>query len=178
MSELELTVNGDEHGLDVDPHRPLRDVLRQELGMTGTKESCESGVCGACTVLVDGEATKSCLIPAGKAVDREVTTIEGVATDGAPSTVQQSFADCFASQCGYCMPGFVVAAEALLAENPSPTTAEIREGISGNLCRCTGYVKIVEAIEDAATTLDDDPPTSGAADAHEMAGVWPEDDHQ
>ena len=154
MSDLELTVNGEPERLDVDPHRPLRDVLRQELGLTGTKSSCESGVCGACTVLVDGAATKSCLVPVGKVVDGEITTIEGLGSEGDLCDTQQAFVDCFASQCGYCMPGLVVAAEGLLAENPSPTEEEIRAGISGNICRCTGYVKIVDAIRDVAQNRD------------------------
>jgi len=155
MSDLQLEVNGESKCIDVDPHRPLRDVLRQELGLTGTKASCESGVCGACTVLVDGSATKSCLVPVGKVVDEEITTIEGLGSEGDLCDTQQSFVDCFASQCGYCMPGLVVAAEGLLAENPSPTTEEIREGISGNICRCTGYVKIIDAIKDVAETRSD-----------------------
>jgi carbon-monoxide dehydrogenase small subunit len=150
MTELELTVNDEAFVVDVDPHRSLRDVLRQELGLTGTKESCDNGVCGVCSVLVDGDATKSCLVPVGKVGNSDITTIEGISSDGNLSEIQQSFVDCFASQCGYCIPGFVVAAESLLEENPSPTTEEIREGISGNLCRCTGYVKIVDAIQDAA----------------------------
>jgi len=149
MTDVQLTVNGNEHTVAVDAHRPLRDVLRQELGLTGTKESCDSGVCGACTVLVDGDATKSCLVPVGKVADTTVTTIEGVGGDGL-SDVQQAFVDGFASQCGYCMPGLVLSAHDLLADNPEPTVEEIRAGISGNVCRCTGYVKIVDAIMDAA----------------------------
>jgi len=150
MSETELTINGRSHTVFVDPHRPLRDVLRQELGLTGTKESCDSGVCGVCTVLVEGDATKSCLVPVGKVVDKELTTVEGLGSEEELSEVQQAFVDCFASQCGYCMPGFVLAAESLLDDNPSPTVEEIREGINGNICRCTGYVKIVDAIQEAA----------------------------
>jgi carbon-monoxide dehydrogenase small subunit len=150
MTEIELIINSETRTVDVDLHRPLRDVLRQELGLTGTKESCETGYCGVCTVLVDGDVTKSCLVPVGKVQDKEITTIEGVGSDGDLSEVQQSFVDCFASQCGYCIPGFVLATEAFLADNPSPTVEEIREGISGNMCRCTGYVKIVEAVREAA----------------------------
>lgn len=156
MTELELTVNDESHSIDVDPHRPLRDVLRQELGLTGTKESCDNGVCGVCTVMVDGDATKSCLVPVGKVSDSDITTIEGLSSDGDLSAIQESFVDCFASQCGYCIPGFVVAAEDLLGKNSSPTTEEIRDGISGNLCRCTGYVKIVDAIHDAATDIEEE----------------------
>lgn len=151
MTEMTLTVNDEEYSIDTGPYRPLRDVLRDEIGLTGTKESCDSGVCGVCSVFVDGEATKSCLVPVGKMEDKEITTVEGlVESDGSLSPVQESFVDCFASQCGYCIPGLVVSATALLDENPDPTTEEIREGISGNLCRCTGYVKIIDAVKDAA----------------------------
>ncbi len=150
MTEIQLSINSETQTVDVDPHRSLRDVLRQELGLTGTKESCESGYCGACTVLINGDVTKSCLFPVGKAQEKEITTIEGVGADGALSAVQQSFVDCFASQCGYCIPGFVMATEAFLEDNPSPTPEEVREGINGNICRCTGYVKIVEAVCEAA----------------------------
>lgn len=156
MSDIELTINGEVRTVDVDPHRPLRDVLRQELDLTGTKESCDTGVCGACTVLVDGDATKSCLVPVGKVTDEEITTVEGLGSDGELSAVQRSFVDCFASQCGYCMPGFVLVAESFLDENPSPSREEIREGISGNICRCTGYVKIVDAIQNAAADVEGD----------------------
>ena len=150
MSEIQLRINGESTSVDVDPHRPLRDVLRQEVGLTGTKASCDSGYCGACTVLVDGDATKSCLVPVGKVAGEEVTTIEGLGSGDDLCDTQRSFVDCFASQCGYCMPGLVVATEGLLEANPSPTDEEIREGISGNICRCTGYVKIIDAIKDAA----------------------------
>ncbi len=150
MTDIQLNINGENRTIDVDPHRPLRDVLRQELQLTGTKESCDSGYCGVCTVFVDGEVTKSCLVPVGKVADKEITTIEGVGSNGELSHVQQSFVDCFASQCGYCIPGFVMATESFLEENPSPTPEEVREGLNGNLCRCTGYVKIVEAVCEAA----------------------------
>lgn len=145
-----MTVNGRRRVVDVDPYRPLRDVLRDELALTGTKEGCETGVCGACTVLLDGTRTKSCLVPVAKATDREVTTAEGLAGDDDLTHVQAAFVDCFASQCGYCMPGFVVATHALLDETPDPSVDEIREGLRGNLCRCTGYVKIVDAVREAA----------------------------
>lgn len=155
MAEMTLTVNDEEYSIDTDPYRPLRDVLRDEIGLTGTKESCDSGVCGVCSVLIDGEPTKSCLVPIGKMEETEITTVEGlVESDGSLSPVQQSFVDSFASQCGYCIPGLVVSSTALLEENPDPTTEEIQEGISGNLCRCTGYVKIVDAVKDAAAKQD------------------------
>lgn len=150
MAELALTVNGTRRVVDTDPYRPLRDVLREELSLTGTKESCNTGVCGVCTVLVDGTRTKSCLVPVAKAADAEVTTVEGLDDDGDLTAVQSAFVDCFASQCGYCIPGFVIAAHALLDETPDPDVEEIREGLRGNLCRCTGYVKIVDAVREAA----------------------------
>lgn len=154
MTELSLTINDEEHRVETDSYRPLRDVLRSELGLTGTKESCDTGVCGVCTVMVDGTPTKSCLVPVAKTEGKEVTTVEGLGDDGKLSAVQKSFVNCFASQCGYCIPGFVMSATALLEENPDPSVDEIREGISGNLCRCTGYVKIVDAIRDAAEKED------------------------
>lgn len=151
MTDITLAVNDDEYSIDTSPYRPLRDVLRDEIGLTGTKESCDSGVCGVCTVLIDGKPTKSCLVPVAKMEGKEITTIEGlVESDGSLSPVQESFVDSFASQCGYCIPGLVVSSTAFLEENPNPTTEEIQEGISGNLCRCTGYVKIVDAIKEAA----------------------------
>lgn len=150
MTSFELTINGDDYAVDTDPYRPLRDVLRSELGLTGTKESCDTGVCGVCTVMMDGSPTKSCLVPVSKAAENDVTTIEGLGDEDDLSPIQQSFVDCFASQCGYCIPGFVMAAHGLLEENPDPTTEEIREGLSGNICRCTGYVKIIDAVKDAA----------------------------
>ncbi len=151
MTELTLTINEQEYRVETDPFRPLRDVLRDDIGLTGTKESCDSGVCGVCSVLIDGKATKSCLVPVGKVENKAIMTVEGLAgSDGSLSPVQQSFVDRFASQCGYCIPGLVVSATALLEENPDPKTEEIREGISGNLCRCTGYVKVIDAVKDAA----------------------------
>lgn len=154
MAAYDLMINGTEYSVETDPYRPLRDVLRSEVGLTGTKESCDTGVCGVCTVLVDDMPTKSCLVPVCKAADSEVTTVEGLGSEDDLSTVQQSFVDCFASQCGYCIPGFVVSAHALLERNPDPSTQEIREGLSGNICRCTGYVKIVDAVKDAANKGD------------------------
>ena len=150
MTELTVTVNDEPHHIDTDPFKPLRDVLREDLRMTGTKESCDSGVCGVCTVLVDGKPTKSCLVPACKAIDSKVTTIEGLGDVDDLSDVQQSFVDCFASQCGYCIPGFVMSTHALLDRNPDPSVEEIQEGLSGNICRCTGYVKIIDAVKDVA----------------------------
>lgn len=152
MTELSLTVNDATHRIDADPYKPLRDALREDLRLTGTKESCDSGVCGVCTVLVDGNPTKSCLVPVCKATDSEVTTVEGLGDVDDLSDVQQSFVDCFASQCGYCIPGFVMSTHALLDRNPDPSIEEIQEGLSGNICRCTGYVKIIDAVRNAAAS--------------------------
>jgi len=122
-------------------------VLRDELGLTGTKISCETGDCGACTVIIDGRAVRSCIYPVMKAQGKEITTIEGLAgEDGTPHPLQQAFVDHFAIQCGYCTPGMIMGAKALLDENPHPTQDDIREGLRGNLCRCTGYKRIFEAI--------------------------------
>jgi carbon-monoxide dehydrogenase small subunit len=153
MSTLKMILNGQEVSVDVEPGDLLADVLRDELGLIGTKISCGEGECGACTVLVDGRAVDSCLYPALKAQGREVTTIEGLGQDNRLDPIQQAFVDKTAPQCGYCIPGMVISAKALLDENPHPTRKEIEEGISGNLCRCTGYYQIIEAIELAAERL-------------------------
>jgi CO/xanthine dehydrogenase Mo-binding subunit/aerobic-type carbon monoxide dehydrogenase small subunit (CoxS/CutS family) len=145
-----LTVNGVPHELLIPPSRSLADTLRYDLGLTGTKRACNEGECGSCSVLLDGEVVNSCLVPAVEADGHEVTTIEGLAVGGHLDPVQQAFADNFASQCGYCTPGMIMTAKALLARNPHPSEAEIRDGIRGNLCRCTGYAKIVQAISAAA----------------------------
>lgn len=143
---LELRVNGQLYEVFVEPWRTLADVLREELELTGLKTSCNMGSCGSCTVLIDGRAVKSCLMLAPQAVDREILTIEGLATDEGLHPLQKAFIDHFAVQCGYCTPGMILKAKALLDENPFATESQIRSGLSGNLCRCTGYVKIVEAI--------------------------------
>ena len=143
---LKLTVNGDEYELYVDPRRSLAEVLRNELGLTGTKEGCLSGYCGACTVLIDGKAVKSCLIFAYQTQGKDILTIEGLAKDRQLHPLQQAFIDHFAVQCGFCTSGMLLAAKALLDENPNPSEEEVRHGLTGNLCRCTGYKKIVEAI--------------------------------
>ena len=147
---MTLTVNGDEMTLTVSPLKRLIDVLRYDLGLTGTKRGCNQGVCGSCTVLLDGEPVRSCLSLVGSVSGTRVTTIEGLACAGKPSVVQQAFLDKGAIQCGFCMPGLIVAATALLAHEPCPSDAQIRHAIAGNLCRCSGYVKVVEAIRDAA----------------------------
>jgi aerobic carbon-monoxide dehydrogenase small subunit len=148
-----LTVNGEPHELLIEPDRALLDVLRTDLDLRGTKTSCLEGRCGACTVLLDGIPANSCLVLAAAACGRPVTTIEGLARDGVPHPVQQAFVDHGAVQCGYCTPGMILSATALLDERPAPTESEIREALAGNLCRCTGYQKIVEAVMAAARVM-------------------------
>ncbi len=143
---LKLQVNGDDYELYVEPNRTLLDVLRDELDLTGTKVGCSEGVCGACTVLIDGKAVKSCLILAVQAKGKDILTIEGLSQNGQLHPLQQAFIDHFAVQCGYCTPGMILAAKSILDENPGCSEEQIREGLTGNLCRCTGYVKIMEAI--------------------------------
>ena len=141
-----LRVNGETCELSIDVRRTLLEVLRDDLNLTGTKEGCGTGDCGACTVLVDGVPITSCLTLAIEAQGREITTIEGLAKDGQPHPIQRAFIEHGAIQCGFCTPGMIISAKALLDKNPRPTEAEVREAISGNYCRCTGYTKIVEAI--------------------------------
>ncbi|MFQ5691415.1 MAG: (2Fe-2S)-binding protein [Nitrospinota bacterium] len=144
---ITLRVNGEEHEIAVEPRRLLVEALRDDLGLTGTKRGCESGVCGCCTVLLDGRNIKSCLMLALQAQGAEVTTIEGLrGEDGGLHPIQEAYVNFGALQCGYCTPGFIMTTRAFLDENPRPTEAEVREALSGNICRCTGYVKIVEAI--------------------------------
>ena len=144
--EVTLTVNGDTRSAAVEPRRTLADFLRSDLALTGTHLACEHGVCGSCTVLVDGVSARSCLMLAVQADGAEVTTIEGLATDGKMSTLQEAFRDAFAFQCGFCTPGMVMTAAEFLRENPHPEEREVREAISGNICRCTGYESIVNGI--------------------------------
>jgi carbon-monoxide dehydrogenase small subunit len=146
---ITLTVNGARHELEVPAKRLLVDCLRYDLGLTGTKEGCSVGVCGACTVLINGDMAASCITLAVAADGAEITTIEGLAQDGRLHPVQQSFIDHGGFQCGICTPGQVMAAKALLDVNPAPTEAEIRDWMMGNLCRCTGYYKILESIVNA-----------------------------
>jgi aerobic-type carbon monoxide dehydrogenase small subunit (CoxS/CutS family) len=147
---LRLSVNGEEHELAVAPERTLLEALREDLDLTGTKHGCELGECGACTVLVDGEPRLSCLTLAVDAEEREVTTVEGLATAEGLHPLQVAFAELSAAQCGYCTPGMLLAAKALLDRNPAPTGDETKQALAGNLCRCTGYAKIVEAVALAA----------------------------
>jgi carbon-monoxide dehydrogenase small subunit len=145
---LHLTVNGESYELDVPAHRTLLEVIRGDLGLTGTKQGCNHGECGACTVLLDGEAINACLVLALQAEGKTVTTIEGLSRDGVLHPLQQAFISKGAIQCGFCTPGMVLTAKALLDRNPCPDEREIREGLSGNFCRCTGYRKIVEAVKE------------------------------
>ncbi|MBI5014517.1 MAG: (2Fe-2S)-binding protein [Deltaproteobacteria bacterium] len=147
---LTLTVNSDERTAVIKANTTLADLLRNEFELTGTKKGCELGDCGSCTVLLDGKPVDSCLVLALEAEGREVTTIEGVAQNGTLDAVQESFINHAAIQCGYCTPGMVLSAKALLTRNPHPSEREVREAIGGNLCRCTGYVHIVEAVLAAA----------------------------
>lgn len=152
-SMIHLTINGDEIDAVVKDNLTLLDFLRDQLGLTGTKKGCEEGECGACTVLLDGLPVNSCCTLAMECNEREVTTIEGLARNGQLTPLQRQFIDKWALQCGYCTPGMIMSATALLNTNHHPTELEIREAIEGNLCRCTGYAKIVEAIQAAAAEM-------------------------
>ena len=152
-SHLTLRINGRDELLSVPHHWTLLEVLREDLALTGTKHGCELGECGTCTVLVDGRAILSCLMLGLDAEGREVTSIEGMAEGGQLHPLQETFADLGAAQCGYCSPGFLLAAKELLEKNPQPNREEIKETLSGNLCRCTGYIKIYEAVELAAARM-------------------------
>jgi carbon-monoxide dehydrogenase small subunit len=149
---VHLTVNGDEHSVAVRPNVTLLELLRDHLGLTGAKRGCDFGDCGTCTVLLDGKAVKSCLVLAVAADGHEVTTIEGLEENGRMHPLQKAFIAAGAIQCGYCTPGMVMAATSLLDENPHPTEEEVRLGLEGNLCRCTGYHNIVKAVLAAAST--------------------------
>ncbi len=157
MSEtarVSLTLNGEPRTVEIGAGRTLLDTLRWELDLTGTKECCAAGECGACTVYLDGEAVNSCLVLAAEADGREVTTIEGLGSGGRLSRLQEAFLETGAIQCGFCIPGMVVAADALLRETPRPTLDEVLQGLSGNLCRCGGYTRICAAVLRAAGAAD------------------------
>jgi carbon-monoxide dehydrogenase small subunit len=147
---VDLLVNGEKRRVAVEPRKLLSDTLREDCGLTGTHVGCEHGVCGACTVLVDGRPARSCLLYAVQMAGSAITTIEGIAPDGQLTPVQQALHDAHGLQCGFCTPGIVLTMEAWLAENPAPSAAEIRDALSGNLCRCTGYHNIVAAVAAAA----------------------------
>ena len=150
---IRFTLNGEEAEVAFAPHKTLLEVLREDLNLTGTKHGCELGECGTCTVLVDGRSILSCLMLGLDAAGREVTSIEGMADGATLHPLQDTFADTGAAQCGYCSPGFLLAAKELLDRNPRPSRDEIKEALSGNLCRCTGYIKIYEAVELAAARM-------------------------
>jgi carbon-monoxide dehydrogenase small subunit len=150
MTRIAITVNGSRHEQDVEPRQLLAYFLREQLGLSGTNVGCDTSSCGACTVLLAGESVKSCTVLAVQADGAEVTTIEGLAGEGELHPVQQAFQEQHALQCGYCTPGFVLAAVSLLDEHPNPSEEEIRHGLEGNLCRCTGYHNIVRAVQAAA----------------------------
>jgi carbon-monoxide dehydrogenase small subunit len=150
---LRLRVNGELHEVAGHVTHSLLEVLREEMGLTGTKHGCELGECGTCTVLVDGEPIYSCLMLAVEAEGPEITTVEGLALPGRPHPLQRAFSDLSAAQCGYCIPGILLAAKSLLDKQPDPSRGDIEEGLSGNLCRCTGYTKIIEAVERAVREM-------------------------
>ena len=150
---LNFFINGDPVSLDTDPQRRLLDILREDLGLTGTKEGCSEGECGACTVLMDGEAVHSCLTLAAQLNGRHVETIEGLEKSGELDILQRAFVEEIAVQCGFCTPGMIMSAKALLLKNPNPTPEEIRTALSGNICRCSGYVQIVNAVSRAAREM-------------------------
>lgn len=153
MSEFTFELNGEEVTIDADPRKPLVRTLREDFELTGTKRGCDSGVCGACTVLINGEAQKSCLQLTGMIDDSSVQTIEGVANDDGLHPIQESFLDYFSLQCGFCTPGFVLSTLALLNENPEPDKEEIEQALHGNICRCTGYQMIIEGVEESAKRI-------------------------
>jgi carbon-monoxide dehydrogenase small subunit len=150
---ISFTVNGRPHSIETHPMRRLLDVLREDLRLTGTKEGCGEGECGACSVIVNDELVNSCLIPVGQVAGARICTIEELAKDGLLHTVQQAFVEAGAAQCGICTPGMVLASLQLLSRHPEPTEEQIREGLSGNLCRCTGYMRIFEAVRKAAESV-------------------------
>lgn len=153
-TKITLTVNGHQRFAEAEPRVTLLDFLRYHLGLTGTHTGCEHGICGACSVIVEGEPVRACLMFAVQAAGKSITTVEGLAgADGEPSILQEAFRDTHGLQCGYCTPGMLIVAQALLTEISDPDEAEIREAIGGNICRCTGYVQIIEAIKLAATNL-------------------------
>lgn len=153
MEKISLTLNGKFISVEVDPSLRLLDFLRKTLGLTGTKEGCGRGECGACTVIMNGKAVTSCIIPVMRADGAVIETVEGLAKGDKLHPIQEEFIDKGAIQCGFCTPGFIMSSKALLDENPNPTTLEIREALGGNICRCTGYVKIEEAVVAAAERM-------------------------
>jgi carbon-monoxide dehydrogenase small subunit len=153
MKQIKVTVNGVLHELSVQPWETLLDVIREHLGLTGTKEGCGLGECGACTIIMDGKTVNSCLVLAVEADNRVITTIEGLANGDELHPIQEAFVKCGGLQCGFCTPGMIMSTKALLESNPSPDEGEIRKAIAGNFCRCTGYTKIIESIKVAAKNM-------------------------
>jgi carbon-monoxide dehydrogenase small subunit len=153
MKNITLIVNGSEYALQVKPSATLLDIIREDLGLIGAKEGCGEGECGACTVIVDGKSVNSCIMLAVEADGKEITTIEGLAKGGKLHPIQQAFVDIGGLQCGFCTPGMILSTKALLDKNPNPTDAEIRKGLEGNFCRCTGYTKIIESVRAAVESM-------------------------
>ena len=171
-TRVSFTVNGTPHDLDLDPRRLLSDALRHDLRLTGTHVGCEHGVCGACTVLLDGAPVRSCLVLAVSLDGAAITTTEGCqSADGGMGPVQQAFHECHALQCGFCTPGFITTITAYLRENADPSSDEAREAIAGNLCRCTGYVNIVAAVQRAAALLKEEAAVADRKDAASATGT-------
>lgn len=150
---IKLTVNGAIHELSVKPHATLLDVIREDLGLTGTKEGCGNGECGACTVIIDGRTANSCITLAVEANGKEITTIEGLSRGEKLHPIQEAFVEVGGMQCGFCTPGMVLSSKTLLEANPNPTEEQIRKGLEGNFCRCTGYTKIIESVKAAAEKI-------------------------
>lgn len=153
MKQIKVTVNGILYELSVQPWETLLDVIREHLGLTGTKEGCGLGECGACTIIMDGKTVNSCLVLAVEADSRVITTIEGLANGDELHPIQEAFIKCGGLQCGFCTPGMIMSTKALLEEKPNPSEEEIRKGIAGNFCRCTGYTKIIESVKVAAKNM-------------------------
>ena len=153
MSPISLNINGISHKLEVEDRALLADVLRDNLKLTGTHVGCDTSQCGCCTILMDGDAVKSCTVLAVQANGAQITTIEGLANGANLHPIQVAFSNCHALQCGFCTPGMIMATAGLLANNPQPTDAQIHEGLAGNLCRCTGYINIVESVKQAAKVM-------------------------
>ncbi len=154
MKQIRLVVNGKSYKISIPPWRTLLEVIREDLKLTGTKEGCGLGECGACTVIMDGRTVNSCLVLAAEADGKQITTIEGLADGDKLHPIQQAFVDHGGLQCGFCTPGMIMSAKALLDEKPTPTEDEIKRGIAGNLCRCTGYTKIIESIKAVAEDIE------------------------
>ncbi len=150
MKRIQLKVNGKDYDLEVKPSATLLETLREDLGLTGTKEGCGVGECGACTVILEGEAVNACLVLTAEITGKSVLTIEGLAEGGKLHPIQQAFVEVGGMQCGFCTPGMILSAKVLLDQNPNPTDEEIRKGLEGNFCRCTGYTKIIESVKAAA----------------------------